>query len=98
MQHSVSHIATLLPAMATLNLYLPTLASEVGSMPLVRKHATSNAHIMACAMWKNYIDSSSTGTILEIQSKAHRQWALLGKIENYFENSFQNYFENSFPK
>ena len=37
-------------------------------------HATSNVHIMACAMWKDYIDSSSTGTVLKMQSKAHRQW------------------------
>ena len=43
-------------------------------------HATSNVHIMACAMWKDYIDSSSTGTVLEMQSKAHRQWVIDNRL------------------
>ena len=43
-------------------------------------HATSNVHIMACAMWKDYIDSSSTGTVLKMQSKAHRQWVIDNRL------------------
>lgn len=36
-------------------------------------HATSNVHVMTCAMWKDYIESSSTGTVSGLISKQRKQ-------------------------